>query len=67
MEGYHEAHTGGATKLAGFTTPVHGTTLPSQAEHLSFPLQAEPKSRTSNLELAAKFKVSLRLSNATMA
>ncbi|KAG1813832.1 Utp14 protein-domain-containing protein [Suillus subaureus] len=28
-----------------------------QAEHLSFPLQAQPEGRVSNLELAAKFKV----------
>lgn len=28
-----------------------------QAEHLSFPLQAEPQGKVSNLELAAKFKV----------
>ncbi|KAI0673820.1 Utp14 protein-domain-containing protein [Trametes maxima] len=35
-----------------------------EAEHLSFPLQAEPKSRTSNLELAAKFKPSTELESA---
>ncbi|TBU39857.1 Utp14-domain-containing protein [Dichomitus squalens] len=35
-----------------------------EAEHLSFPLQAEPKSRTSNLELAAKFKPSNELESA---
>ncbi|KAI0828818.1 Utp14 protein-domain-containing protein [Trametes gibbosa] len=34
------------------------------AEHLSFPLQAEPKSRTSNLELAAKFKPTTELESA---
>lgn len=28
-----------------------------QAEHLSFPLQAQSSGRTSNLELNAKFKV----------
>lgn len=28
-----------------------------EAEHLSFPLQAQPVGRVSNLELAAKFKV----------
>ncbi|KAH9932099.1 Utp14-domain-containing protein [Epithele typhae] len=36
----------------------------TDAEHLSFPLQAEPKSRTSNLELAAKFKPSNELESA---
>ncbi|RDX46820.1 Utp14-domain-containing protein [Lentinus brumalis] len=35
-----------------------------EAEHLSFPLQAEPKSRTSNLELAAKFKPTTELESA---
>ncbi|PIL31303.1 hypothetical protein GSI_06001 [Ganoderma sinense ZZ0214-1] len=35
-----------------------------EAEHLSFPLQAEPKSRTSNLELAAKFKPTNELESA---
>ncbi|KAI9060478.1 Utp14-domain-containing protein, partial [Trametes sanguinea] len=35
-----------------------------EAEHLSFPLQAEPKSRTSNLELAAKFKPVTELESA---
>ena len=30
-----------------------------EAEHLSFPLQAQPTGRVSNLELAAKFKVCL--------
>jgi U3 small nucleolar RNA-associated protein 14 len=30
-----------------------------EAEHLSFPLQAQPAGRVSNLELAAKFKVGL--------
>jgi U3 small nucleolar RNA-associated protein 14 len=32
-----------------------------EAEHLSFPLQAQPTGRVSNLELAAKFKVCLNL------
>ncbi|KAI0778830.1 Utp14 protein-domain-containing protein [Trametes elegans] len=35
-----------------------------EAEHLSFPLQAEPQSRTSNLELAAKFKPTTELESA---
>ncbi|KAH9849186.1 Utp14 protein-domain-containing protein [Lenzites betulinus] len=35
-----------------------------EAEHLSFPLQVEPKSRTSNLELAAKFKPTTELESA---
>ena len=64
MEHDHEAHTGGATTLVCTTTPAHSTTFPSQAEHLSFPLQVEPKSRTSNLELAAKFKVGQQLFSA---
>ena len=33
-----------------------------QAEHLSFPLQAQSSGRTSNLELNAKFKVRLLVS-----
>lgn len=32
-----------------------------EAEHLSFPLQAEPEGRVSNLELAAKFKPTTEL------
>ncbi|EMD42263.1 hypothetical protein CERSUDRAFT_110794 [Gelatoporia subvermispora B] len=35
-----------------------------EAEHLSFPLQAQPSGKTSNLELAAKFKPSTELENA---
>ncbi|KAG1871579.1 Utp14 protein-domain-containing protein [Suillus subluteus] len=35
-----------------------------QAEHLSFPLQAQPEGRVSNLELAAKFKPSNELESA---
>ncbi|KAL4070303.1 Utp14 protein-domain-containing protein, partial [Scleroderma citrinum] len=35
-----------------------------QAEHLSFPLQAEPAGRISNLELAAKFQPSNELESA---
>ncbi|KAI0756427.1 Utp14 protein-domain-containing protein [Daedaleopsis nitida] len=35
-----------------------------EAEHLSFPLQAEPKSRTSNLQLAAQFKPTTELESA---
>ncbi|KAM5539977.1 hypothetical protein V8D89_006480 [Ganoderma adspersum] len=35
-----------------------------EAEHLSFPLQVERKSRTSNLELAAKFKPTTELESA---
>ncbi|OCH95718.1 Utp14-domain-containing protein [Obba rivulosa] len=34
------------------------------AEHLSFPLQAQPAGKTSNLELAAKFKPSTELESA---
>lgn len=35
-----------------------------EAEHLSFPLQAKPEGRVSNLELAAKFKVLVETSMA---
>ncbi|KAH9056940.1 Utp14-domain-containing protein [Lactarius vividus] len=35
-----------------------------EAEHLSFPLQAEPVAKTSNLELIAKFKPSTELETA---
>jgi U3 small nucleolar RNA-associated protein 14 len=35
-----------------------------QAEHLSFPLQAQPEGRVSNMELAAKFKPSNELESA---
>ncbi|CAL1694682.1 unnamed protein product [Somion occarium] len=35
-----------------------------EAEHLSFPLQAQPAGRTSNLELAAKFKPTTELESA---
>ncbi|KAI0783149.1 Utp14 protein-domain-containing protein [Abortiporus biennis] len=35
-----------------------------EAEHLSFPLQAKPAGRTSNLELAAKFKPTTELESA---
>ncbi|KAF8273841.1 Utp14 protein-domain-containing protein [Lactarius quietus] len=35
-----------------------------EAEHLSFPLQAEPVAKTSNLELTAKFKPSTELETA---
>ncbi|KAG6330003.1 hypothetical protein ID866_9086 [Astraeus odoratus] len=36
----------------------------AEAEHLSFPLQAEPTSRVSNLELAAKFQPTSELESA---
>ncbi|CCL98912.1 uncharacterized protein FIBRA_00919 [Fibroporia radiculosa] len=35
-----------------------------EAEHLSFPLQAQPTGKTSNLELAAKFKPTTELESA---
>ncbi|KZT73253.1 Utp14-domain-containing protein [Daedalea quercina L-15889] len=35
-----------------------------EAEHLSFPLQAQPAGKTSNLELAAKFKPTTELESA---
>ncbi|KZT08788.1 Utp14-domain-containing protein [Laetiporus sulphureus 93-53] len=35
-----------------------------EAEHLSFPLQAQPVGKTSNLELAAKFKPETEMENA---
>ncbi|KAH9837381.1 Utp14-domain-containing protein [Rhodofomes roseus] len=35
-----------------------------EAEHLSFPLQAQPSGKTSNLELAAKFKPTTELESA---
>lgn len=53
MERDHEAYSRGITSTARkslFANPSH------QAEHLSFPLQAQPEGKTSAIELAAKFQ-----------
>lgn len=56
MERNHEAYQRGSY-LSMVEVSQQLTSSHTQAEHLSFPLQAETQGKVSNLELAAKFKV----------